>query len=177
MCLGLTYEVSLVILNILTRPGKVILRTVSPSWQLGSRTMCLSDNMPLLLYSDGANEDYCAVKPFAVVQVILTLYHSHFFLFAVHFPTQFFSINFFFLYTWFSFHSPVNAGVDSAHITLFPLSSLKLIYFISSALTAWWPGRGQEHCDLQWEYYRQLCTIQETTRQAMELWGSGQKAN
>lgn len=101
--------------------------------------MYLADNVTLLLYSDGANGDYCALRTFAVVQVILILCQSQqqaSFLFAVHFPTQFYSIHFFFLYTWFSFHSSVNTGVDSAHIILFPLSSLKLIYFISSALTA-----------------------------------------
>lgn len=115
--------------------------------KLGSLTMCLSDNVPLLLYSDGANGDYSAVRPFAVVQVILycaspssRLPFSLLLIFLLSSIPIFF---FFSLYTWFSFHSSVNAGLDSAHTTLFPLSSLKLIYFISSALTTWWPGRGQ----------------------------------
>lgn len=170
MCPGLTYEFSLVIFNALTRPGKVILKIVSPSGQLGSLTMCLSDNMPLSSYSDEANGDYGAVRPFAVVQEIFTLCQSHSFLFDVNFPTLFYSIHFFFLYTWFSFHPPVNARVDSAHITLFPLLSLKLIYFISSTLTAWWPSRGQEHPDLHWEYYRHNTGNKEARHGIVRQW-------
>lgn len=61
--------------------------------------MCLSDNMPLSSYSDEANGDYGAVRPFDVVQEIFMLCQSHSFLFDVNFPTLFYSIHFFFLYT------------------------------------------------------------------------------
>lgn len=145
--LGLAYKVSLVILSVLTRPDKVILKTVLSPWQLGCLVMCLSSNTRLLLYTDGASIDHWAVRTFVLVHqdhynmsvsAILD-FLSLCCLFLLFTSIPIISI---FLYIVFAFHYAVNAGVGSTHRIVFPLFSLKLIYLVSSALTLWCLGRG-----------------------------------